>query len=64
MMITWTKGTTARCNRCDKPFVLLADKQGYELREAATRLTDFATCLNCGCMDTHWIYRRDLEQAA
>ena len=63
-MIMWKKGTTARCNKCDRSFVLLDDKQGYELRdgEAATRLTDFATCPNCGRMDSHWNYRRDLEQ--
>ncbi len=61
-MTLYPQGTTAHCNRCDKAFLLQQPCEGYSLDELdriAARLTGFATCPQCGAMDTHWIYAKD-----
>jgi uncharacterized protein with PIN domain len=59
-MVTYQAGTIARCNRCQGKFELVRDRAGYELgNKAAARLTDFATCPHCDCMDCHWVYKSD-----
>jgi hypothetical protein len=62
-MTTYTAGTVARCNKCQEKFELLKDRSGYEFNgQAAARLTDFATCPKCGCMDCHWVYSADEQK--
>ncbi len=59
---TFTKGTTARCNRCGERHPLPKNCQGHydhvwrgEYTVVIYRLDTMST-LDCGHMDAHWIY--------
>jgi len=55
-------GTTARCNRCDRPSPLPKAVGAVRENDKAWRLQGFAR-LDCGHVDCHWVYERDLVQA-
>jgi len=63
-MATVATGTTAHCNRCDKPFQLKGDMTcGPFCGTKAARLEQFAKCPHCGQNDSHWIYGADVAPA-
>jgi len=59
---TFNIGTIARCNRCNGkhplPKVCEAILESQNATRKVYRLTTMAT-LNCGHMDSHWIYSDD-----
>ena len=58
---TFPKGTPTCCNRCNEvsPFPK-AEARAVRENSKTWRLQTFAT-LNCGHMDTHWVFEIDLK---
>ncbi len=62
MDIVCPAGTSARCNRCNAPFVLAEEIKASVARESRVgRMLDMVTA-PCGHRDCHWVLFKEVTK--